>query len=234
MTKIKICGITDVEDALAAAELGADAVGFVFADSPRRVTPERAAAIASKLPPFVVKVGVFAGAPPREAAAIAARCGLDAIQIYAGERGEAGMTPLETRLRVIVAVRVGSAADAEMAAGIEAHAVLLDSKADGAMGGTGASFDWSLLSNLDFASPVILAGGLRPDNVAQAVRLVRPYAVDVSSGVEYGPGKKDRGKIKAFIEAVRLADAREAEPSGIRGPAAEGSRESGPDGLSRE
>ena len=218
-----------MEDAKAVAELGADAVGFVFADSPRRLTPERAAAIASKLPPFIVKVGVFAGASSREAAAVADACGLDAIQIYLDDPSERGIVPIAAKFRVIRAVRIGSHEDAQKAARLEADAVLLDSKAESALGGSGVSFDWSALAGLSFDSPVILAGGLNPDNVAEAVRIVRPYSVDVSSGVESSPGKKDPGKIKAFIEAVRLADAGEAEPSGIRGPLAEGSYESEPE-----
>ncbi|MCL5291211.1 MAG: phosphoribosylanthranilate isomerase [Actinobacteria bacterium] len=200
MTKIKICGITNIDDALAAAELGTDAIGFVFAESPRRVSVRDAAGISSALPPFVLRIGVFVDETADEIIRAVEACALDGVQLHGENDLDISERPGLRKIRI---VRIRTREDIERAARMEADAVLLDSKVEGSPGGTGVKFDWSLLSGVSFASPLMLSGGLRVDDVSEAIRLVKPYAVDVSSGVESSPGQKDRAKIKAFIEAVR-------------------------------
>ncbi|GBD30581.1 N-(5'-phosphoribosyl)anthranilate isomerase [bacterium HR32] len=203
MTRVKICGVRTEAAARAAAEAGADAVGFVFyPESPRFLRPERAAEIARTLPPFVVRVGVFVNAPLAVVDEVADRVGLDVVQLHGDEPPE---VCARMRRRVVKAVRVRSAQDVEAVRRYPVGAVLLDTHVPGRYGGTGQRFDWSAVPSLD--RPVILSGGLTPENVAQAVVLVRPYGVDVSSGVETD-GEKDPRKIAAFVRAVREADAR--------------------------
>jgi phosphoribosylanthranilate isomerase len=202
LVKIKICGITDFEDARTAVELGADFIGFVFASSPRQVTPETARAIIGRLPEAVEKVGVFAGENADKVIGIAGFCGLDWLQFHGDE------TPDYCRRfeqKVIKAVRIK---DIDSLVGLdryEADAFLLDTFSDDRLGGTGRVFDWRIAVEAKRFGRIFLAGGLDPDNVADAVRLVKPYAVDVSSGVESSPGKKSREKMEAFIEACRAA-----------------------------
>jgi phosphoribosylanthranilate isomerase len=199
--RIKICGITSIEDALAAAASGVDALGFVFyAKSPRAVSPEQAATIIRCLPPFVTTVGLFVNADRVTIEATIATCGLDVIQLHGDE------SPQDcdySGCRVIKALRIKDSASLERAADYEVSGLLLDAWSDQVYGGSGEVFDWHLLK--DFAShhPVILAGGLTPENVADAIRQVRPYAVDVSSGVEKAPGEKDFLKVAEFIRQVR-------------------------------
>lgn len=203
-TRIKICGITRVEDALAAARLGADAIGLVFyPGSPRAVTPARAREIIDVLPPFVVPVGLFVNADAAIVSETVAAAPVQLLQFHGDETPGycAGFgLPFLRALRV----RAGTdllqyARDFHAARGL-----LLDAWVDGVHGGTGAVFDWSLIPP-DLPMPVILSGGLNPDNVEQAVRRVRPWAVDVSSGVESTKGIKDAAKIEAFINGVRNA-----------------------------
>jgi phosphoribosylanthranilate isomerase len=204
-TRIKICGITRNEDAAAAADAGADAVGFVFyPPSPRAVVPARAAEIVGALPPFVTSVGLFVNATREAVLSTLAAVPLDLLQFHGDEPpdycGQFGRPFLK-------AVRVRPALDllkyAQSYAGADrARGVLLDAYVDGTHGGTGRTFDWSIIPG-GLALPVVLSGGLTPANVGQAVRQVRPAAVDVSSGVESAPGIKDHGMITAFIQAVR-------------------------------
>jgi len=199
--KVKICGITNLDDALQACACGADALGFVFyAKSPRCVTPDVAQAIIAALPPFVTTVGLFVNEQPQTVRAIAGQCGLDIIQLHGDEGPEdCDFAPLRT----IKALRVK---DARSLAGHEqfkTSALLLDAWVKDAYGGTGHSFNWELAAEIAKQRPVVLAGGLTPENVAEAITAVRPYAVDVSSGVESAPGKKDPAKVKAFIDAAR-------------------------------
>lgn len=199
--RIKICGITSSEDALAAVAAGADALGFVFyAKSPRAVSPEQTAAIIRSLPPFVTTVGLFVNADRATINATIATSGLDAIQLHGDESPQDCLFPGQ---RVIKALRIKDSASLERAADYEVSALLLDTWSERGYGGSGEVFDWHLLK--DFAShhPVILAGGLNPKNVVDAIRQVRPYAVDVSSGVEAAPGEKDRLKVAEFICQVR-------------------------------
>ena len=200
----KICGITRVQDALAAVEAGADAIGLVFyAKSPRAVSVEQAAAIVQALPPFVTCVGLFVSMPRDDVQAVLQRVPLDLLQFHGDESPvdcEGFGRPYIKALRV----RPGEDLAATMALYAGARGILLDTFVEGVPGGTGAAFDWSLVPP-DVAKPIILAGGLEASNVAAAIRQVRPYAVDVSGGVEASKGIKDADKIRAFVQAVRNA-----------------------------
>ncbi len=201
MVRVKICGITSIDDALQACACGADALGLVFYDkSPRCVTPDQARAIVRALPPLVTSVGLFVNARAETIRATADYCGLDVIQLH-GDEG-----PLEcdfTPRRSIKALRVRDAASLQNHQDYAISALLLDAWVAGAYGGTGESFNWELAAQVARQRPVILAGGLTPENVAEAVAIVRPYAVDVSSGVEAAPGRKDPDKVAAFIRNAR-------------------------------
>lgn len=196
--RVKICGICDLETALAAVEAGADALGFVFAPSRRRVTPDQAREIIKELPAFVSRVGVFVNSSFREVTGIAGYAGLDTIQLHGDEPPEFCSA---LGFRVIKGFSVAGREDLLAAERYRVDAYLLDARVPGSRGGTGASFDWRLASNFRHG-PLILAGGLTPENVREAIKTVRPYAVDVSSGVETG-GRKDIKKIKEFIRRVK-------------------------------
>ncbi len=205
MTKIKICGITNLDDALLAADLGADALGFIFyAKSPRSISPEAAREIIAQLPPFVLSVGVFVDEPLETVRTIAATARLDWVQLHGSEPPDycraAGRN-------VMKAIRVANESSlAAMAAYQGAvRAFLLDTHKAGQKGGTGEVFDWSLALKAKQYGPVVLAGGLTPDNVAVAVYTVAPAAVDVASGVEAAPGVKDPAKLRAFIARAQEA-----------------------------
>lgn len=204
VVRSKICGITRIEDALAAVEAGADAIGLVFyGKSPRAVSIEQAAAILQALPPFVTSVGLFVDMPRDELQQLLQRLPLDLLQFHGDESPadcEGHGRPYIKALRV----RPGEDVAAAMAPYAGAQGILLDTFVEGVPGGTGASFDWSLVPE-DAVKPIILAGGLDADNVATAIRQVRPHAVDVSGGVEASKGIKDAGKIRAFVRAVRDA-----------------------------
>jgi phosphoribosylanthranilate isomerase len=207
MTRVKICGITNLEDALVAADAGADAVGFIFAESPRRVSVAQAASICRQLPPFVARVGVFVNAPTEEIRAVAAEVGLTAIQLSGDEPPEdaAALAPIP----VLKAFRVRDEAVLERLAEYAVHAVLLDGYAPALYGGTGVRVPVAIAhSAAERGLRVVVAGGLDPDNVAEVVSAARPYGVDVGSGVEAHPGRKDSASIRAFIAAVREADGR--------------------------
>ena len=201
MVKVKICGITSLEDALHACACGADALGFVFyGESPRCIDPAAAATIIRQLPPFVTTVGLFVNADPEQVEEVADFCGLDVIQLH-GDEGpdECDFTPRRT----IKALRVRDAKSLARHLDYEVAALLLDAWVKGSYGGTGHAFNWELAAEVARQRPVILAGGLTPENVAAAVTAVQPYAVDVSSGVEAAPGKKDPAKVAAFIAKAR-------------------------------
>ncbi|MFN9527394.1 MAG: phosphoribosylanthranilate isomerase [Pseudomonadaceae bacterium] len=204
VVRSKICGITRIEDALAAVEAGADAIGLVFyGKSPRAVSIEQAAAILQALPPFVTSVGLFVDMPRDELQQLLQRLPLDLLQFHGDESPadcEGHGRPYIKALRI----RPGEDVAAAMAPYAGAQGILLDTFVEGVPGGTGASFDWSLVPE-DAAKPIILAGGLDAGNVATAIRQVRPHAVDVSGGVEASKGIKDAGKIRAFVRAVRDA-----------------------------
>jgi len=205
MTRIKICGITDPEGAAVAAEAGADALGFNFVPgTPRCVAPEIAGAIIAGLPPFVTAVGVFLDQPLETVLRAAAVAGVEAVQLHGTEGAE---FVRRIPLKVIKAVAAADRAGLASMAGYPAHAFLLDSHRAGEAGGTGRPFDWDLAREARRHGRIILAGGLRAENVGEAVRRVRPFAVDVASGVESRPGVKDPRKVRDFIAAVRRADA---------------------------
>jgi phosphoribosylanthranilate isomerase len=212
MTRTKICGITRVEDGLSAARLGAHAIGLVFyGASPRNVTPDQAREIAAALPPFVTRVALFVNPTASEVETVLARARPDVLQFHGEEE------PSFCRafgLPYLKAARVKAGVDLLQFAALysEAQGLLLDAWSPGAHGGTGERFDWNLIPP-GLPKPVVLAGGLHPGNVAEAVRAVRPWAVDVSSGVEAERGGhalkgiKDAAKIAAFMKEVSNADA---------------------------
>ena len=201
MTRVKICGITNLEDALVAVEAGADALGFVFFQgSSRYISPEHAAAIICYLPPFVQTVGLFVNEKSAIVNAIADQCGVDIVQLHGEESPE--YCQAITR-RVIKAFRVKDAASLDTMSDYRVAGWLLDAWSPAAHGGTGTTFNWDIAAHAAASRPIILAGGLTPENVAEAVVTVRPYAVDVSSGVESEPRKKSAGLINQFISAIR-------------------------------
>ncbi len=203
MVRVKICGITNTEDAMAAVRAGADALGFVFAQSPRQVAPEKARQVIDALPPLVSKVGVFVDEAPRKVAEIAARCGLDYVQLHGVEEVKEAQG---LGLRVIKSFAMGKG-DPPGPRDYPGAALLLDTYVPGLAGGSGKSFDWSLAAPLAKERPIILAGGLNPENVAQAIEIVNPFAVDVSSGVEKSPGRKDHERVTEFVKRAKLAGA---------------------------
>lgn len=204
MVRVKICGITSRVDAAAAVAAGADALGFNFAEgSPRRVPPSAAREIIRGLPPFVTAVGVFTDLRPKVIRAIRDHCRLGGVQLHgAVTRHLVAKIKVGAVLRVI---RVRSRADVREADRFRVAAVLFDAPHPSLAGGTGTRFDWSLLRSGLPRTPVFLAGGLTPGNVAEAVRTVRPYGVDVASGVERAPGRKDHAKLRRFIREAKAA-----------------------------
>ncbi|MCS6817451.1 MAG: phosphoribosylanthranilate isomerase [Blastocatellia bacterium] len=216
MVRVKICGITNVDDALVAVEAGADALGFIFyPKSPRFITPDRAQAIIEWLPPFVTPVGVFVNEYDLEKMAhVVSEVRLAVVQLH-GDEPPAFCQQVAQRWRVIKAVRVGPDFHPHEVAAYPAQAILLDAACAGEYGGTGQRFEWTLARRArSFVSRVILAGGLSPENVAEAIRCARPYAVDVCTGVEAHPGKKDPEKVRAFIAAARAVGVHESSNRG--------------------
>ena len=211
---VKICANTSLEDALLAAEAGADAVGFVFAESVRRVTPAQVREIISHLPTNLEKIGVFVDASFGELAAAVEECGLTGVQLHSG--CEAGATMRlrgrfsERQLRILKVIHFEQGLEAELKvaqADQAIDAVLIDSKTATLLGGTGVHFDWQAAhgSFAGSALRMIAAGGLNPENVSEAIATLQPWGVDVASGVEAMPGKKDAAKVRAFVENARIA-----------------------------
>jgi phosphoribosylanthranilate isomerase len=208
-TKIKICGLTRAEDVAVAARLGADYLGFILAPSPRRVTPERVAGITAGVAGKSQKVGVFVDAPLEEVIKAVEIAGLDLVQLHGSEDEDYAGRLSAAGIRFIKVFRLGRDRRPPVTAFPGAEALLFDTFLPGIAGGAGKSFDWKLVSGWSGA-PFFLAGGLNPENVAEALALTRPYGVDVSSGVEAAPGIKDHARIKAFITAVRAGDGLES------------------------
>ena len=199
--KVKICGMTQLKDALFAVEQGVDAVGFIFyKKSPRAVTMKTVREIITKLPPLVDTVGVFVNESAERLNKIADYCGLDLVQLH-GEESPAFCRKI--RRRVIKAFRVKDLQSIKQLEKFPVSGFLLDTFSDDLHGGTGKTFDWNLALPAKKMGPVILAGGLTPRNILQAVRQVRPYGVDVCSGVEKSPGIKDLEKVRAFLKNIR-------------------------------
>ena len=203
MTKIKICGITNKIDALAASELGVDMLGFVFYKKSRRyVTPAMAEDIINELPPLIEKVGVFVDEKREDVIKIAEDTGLDILQFHGLDSPEY-YSYFKDKYKVIKAFRVKERADLKMVNDYETDYYLFDTYEDNCAGGTGKRFDWSILQDFEILKPFILSGGLNPDNVRRAIKEVAPYAVDVSSGVESAPGKKELILLKKFVTNAR-------------------------------
>ncbi len=204
--KIKICGITNLEDAQVAVEAGADAIGFIFYQkSPRYVQSAIAKSIIRHLPPFILPVGVFVNESLEGVREIFDTCGLALAQLHGDESPEFCESVHRPVLRAVRLRDRGSfLALAEYKGRIGVRGFVVDAFSEEAYGGTGQTTDWSLAHEAAQAAPILLAGGLTPHNVAEAIQQVTPYGVDVSSGVESKPGKKDHEKIRAFIQAVRL------------------------------
>jgi phosphoribosylanthranilate isomerase len=208
---VKICANTSLEDALVAADAGADAVGFVFAASPRRVTPAQAAAIVRELPATIEKIGVFVNAPLAEIVSAVEMCGLTGVQLHCG--GDETLTAqvrarFGPKLRILRVVHFKP--EATIPEDPNADGFLIDSRNATAVGGTGVAYDWRLAASTLFqnaqARRIIAAGGLTPENVAEAIARLRPWGVDVVSGVEVAPGQKDAAKVRAFVAQARGAD----------------------------
>ena len=199
--RVKICGITNLDDALCAVGNGADALGFNFyKKSPRYVAPGKAGEIIADLPPFVTPVGVFVNASEVHIDVVVKLAGLRAIQLHGDEPPEACLGHSVPVIRVL---RVGQDFDAETMRSYLVDTFLLDTAKTGSYGGTGKTFDWSRAKEAKAFGRIILAGGLNPDNVAEAIDEVAPYAVDTSSGVEIEPGKKDHEKVRKFLEVAK-------------------------------
>jgi phosphoribosylanthranilate isomerase len=205
-TKVKICGITNAEDALAAVEAGADALGFIFYQkSPRYIVPAVATQIIAGLPPLITPVGVFVNEGVATVRSIMDTCGLAMAQLHGDESAaycRELSRPAMKALRLKDRGSLLALAEYQGRGGVRGF--VLDTFSELAYGGTGQLTDWMLAAEVAKASSVLLAGGLSPENVAEAIRTVRPYAVDVSSGVESAPGKKDHAKVRAFLDAVAV------------------------------
>ena len=200
MTLVKICGITTLADALAATDAGADALGFNFyGPSPRYISPEKTREITNKLPPTILKVGVFVNEDVKSVARIVEEARLNAVQLHGDESPEYCRELPGTY--IIKVFRAGDDFDPET---YKVDAIMLDTKDDFLRGGTGRVFDWSIAQQTNNSVPkLFLAGGLSPENVADAIATVRPYAVDACSSLEEFPGRKDHPRVRAFVEAAR-------------------------------
>ncbi len=204
-TRVKICGITNVADGLAAAEAGADMIGLMFYESsPRHITLARAAEISRALPPFLMRVGVFVNAPADFVLRAIGECNLTMLQFHGDETSD---FCTQFGLMNMKAIRVRDAESLTQLENYQTDAFLLDAHSKNGLGGTGEKFNWDLAVEAQkFGKPIFLAGGLTPENVADAVRKVHPFGVDVSSGVESAPGIKDHAKVKAFITAAKSVE----------------------------
>jgi phosphoribosylanthranilate isomerase len=202
--KIKICGITNLKDAFTAVYSGADALGFIFADSPRKVTPAEAKKISDSLPPYFTRIGVFANTSPAEINKIAEECSLDAVQLHGNESAE---DCRKIKKRIIKTIIIEDLGSLDKIAEYEdiVSAFLFDTFSPDKLGGTGETFNWDILADLNkkVNKPIILAGGLNIDNIEKAIKTVNPYGVDLNSGVETEPGQKDHDKIREIIAKIR-------------------------------
>ena len=203
--KVKICGITNFQDGLAAAEAGADALGFVFYDrSPRYISLEAAATLIRQLPPFVMKVGVFVNAPADLVVRASRECGLNLLQFHGDEPPD---YCVQFGLMSMKAFRIRDATSLQALQNYPTDAWLLDAYSPDNPGGTGETFNWDLaLEARNSGRPIFLAGGVTPENVAEAVKRAQPYGVDVSTGVEAAPGRKDQSRVRAFIQAAKMVE----------------------------
>lgn len=204
MIRIKVCGITNIDDAFSAVKAGADAVGFVFhKQSPRFISASKARRIVDALPPFISKVGVFANERDGAIRSIVKAAGLDAVQFHGDEDQHVCHRFKREGLQVIKAFRVKEDFDASVLVDYHVTAFLFDTFDASALGGTGKAFNWDLIKGLKTRTPIIVSGGLNAGNVAEAIAQIKPYGVDVSSGVESAPGKKDLALIRDFVKHAR-------------------------------
>jgi phosphoribosylanthranilate isomerase len=203
MVKVKVCGITNLGDARVAANAGADAIGLVFAESPRRVSVERAKEIAAALPQDVLKVGVFVDAGPEEVLRIAREVGLDYAQLHGDEPPEAVAEIRGGGVGVMKALRVRNAEALAVIEQYGADLFLLDAWSAKARGGTGVRFDWELAKSLIGRDNIVVSGGLDPENVREAIEYFEPYGVDASSSLEERPGKKSGERVRRFVGAAK-------------------------------
>jgi phosphoribosylanthranilate isomerase len=203
MVKAKVCGITTPEDALAAASSGADAIGLVFAESPRKVSLEEAREIAAALPEGVLKVGVFVNEEPEEVLRIAREVGLDYAQLHGDETPETVTFLREGGVKVMKALRVRDEGSLAAMEGYGADLVMLDAWSEKARGGTGKRFDWALAKSLRGRGNIVVSGGLNPENVREAISFFEPYGVDASSSLEEAPGKKNEERVRRFVSAAK-------------------------------
>jgi len=203
MVRVKVCGITNYQDASMAIELGADALGFIFASSPRQITPEKARDIIYAIPPFVQTVGVFVDEDPARIRRTIHLCGLDLVQLHGDE------SPDLCRELMPCAIKALRLKDESSLSAIKPYrgrvkAILLDTYMQGKRGGTGRTFDWDLaIKAKEFGIPTILSGGLNPDTISEAISLVKPFGVDVNSGIEESPGKKSPDLMRELMEIIR-------------------------------
>jgi len=206
MVKIKICGMTNLEDAQSAVDFGADAIGFIFAESPRRVEPEKAKSVIKSLKGSVLKVGVFVNERIENIKRIAEACELDAIQLHGDETPD--FCSKLSKWEVIKALRVKDEESLSVISDYrDVFAWLLDTYSEQAYGGTGKTFDWDLaVKAKDLGKPIILSGGLNIHNIEEALRVVRPYGVDISSSIEQKPGKKDIDLMRKIIGLIKPLD----------------------------
>jgi phosphoribosylanthranilate isomerase len=203
MTLVKICGITDAGDARVAADAGADAVGLIFAESPRRVGVEEARRISIALPENIIRVGVFVDEEPAEVLRISREVGLDLAQLHGEESPEAVTALRESGVKVMKALRVRDAASLKALDGFEADLFLLDAHSERTRGGTGERFDWGVAKSVRGRDNIVVSGGLGPENVREAIEVFEPYGVDASSSLEDGPGRKNGERVRRFVLAAR-------------------------------
>ena len=203
MVKVKVCGITNPKDASLAAGSGADAIGLVFAESPRNVSVEEAQEIAAALPAGVLKVGVFVNDGPEEVLRIAREVGLDYAQLHGDETPETVTFLREGGVKVMKALRVRDEGSLAAMKSYEADLVMLDAWSEKARGGTGERFDWALAKSLKGRGNIVVSGGLGPENVREAISFFEPYGVDASSSLEEAPGKKNEERVRRFVSAAK-------------------------------
>ena len=203
MTMVKVCGITNVADARVAAEAGADAVGFIFAESRRQVDAEAVRRISIALPDNVLKVGVFVNRPAEEVLRVAAEAGLDVAQLHGDEDPETVAAVRAGGLAVMKAIRVRNREDLADVEKFDADLILLDAYSEKGRGGTGQRFDWEVAKSLKGRGNIVVSGGLAPENVREAVDFFEPYGVDASSSLEDAPGKKNEESVRRFIVAAK-------------------------------
>ncbi|MBA3425442.1 MAG: phosphoribosylanthranilate isomerase [Rubrobacter sp.] len=203
MTMVKVCGITNPEDARVAADAGADAIGLLFAESPRRVSVERAREIVAALPDGVLKVGVFVNERPEEILRVAGEVGLDIAQLHGDETPEEVAEVRAGGVRVMKALRVRGAESLAEIGRIDVDLFLLDAYSEKARGGTGERFDWGLAKSLRERDNIVVSGGLDPENVREAIEFFDPYGVDASSSLEDAPGRKNHERVRRFVSAAK-------------------------------